>query len=99
MQKNKYDISPLSVASELSSFEMVQYLLNHEANVNTIIYPIMSAIKSNIDAYKKVKILIDHGANLHINVLGETPLQYAIRKNKRDIVQLIYEEKLKEQQK
>ena len=74
-----YNLTPLIYASSIGNLEVVQWLIDHGANVNT---PTVTGETALMLAYKYVGILeylLNHGANVDDrDSTGRTPLMYAV---------------------
>ncbi len=99
------DGTPLIVAAGKGNLEMVKFLFEKGANVNTKskddITPIMAAVLGDEKEAAKqevVKFLLDKGADLNVrfivNGFGVTPLMMAIQQKESQIVKLILSQKV-----
>ncbi|ORY77451.1 ankyrin, partial [Neocallimastix californiae] len=94
--KTSYGISPLVTAIYENNDILVEYLLNHGANVNEKSEddgtPLHYAIAIlTLNKYKSVNIvnnIIESGANLNIkNISGNTPLLLAIKVGDMELIE------------
>lgn len=84
--------TPLMLATSLSSGEIVEVLLNSEAEVNAIADGGITAllIAAGNNRQKIVKLLLAHGADPNIkDQTGATPLDYARRAGHEDVVKML----------
>lgn len=78
-QKYTKENTPLTAAIELNNLEMVKFLVEHGANVNTNkISPLLTATYIGNRTLDIVKFLVEHGADVNVrNKDGDTPLYNA----------------------
>ncbi|MDN5247474.1 MAG: ankyrin repeat domain-containing protein [Candidatus Cardinium sp.] len=95
-QKAIINSTDLYTATSNSSFEMLSFLLRHDANKSANMKaflennPLFIAVKNNKDDI--VSLLLKHGANKSINMKtysGKTPLHKAVKNNNMYIIRLL----------
>lgn len=92
--KGEYDSTPLLVACGKQQLEVVQFLIEKGANINSRmkfgVSVLCAAIDKDVKCYRLVKLLIDQGIDLNVREGDyETPLQSAVRNNNCAVVKLL----------
>jgi hypothetical protein len=91
LQDDRYEETPLHMAAQRDYIQVVQWLVEHGADVNATAYngftPLHLTTNGTI-----ARILIEHGANLdQVDNLGNTPLQSAAFQGCDEVVEAILE--------
>lgn len=86
---NAFGVTPLMLVSKTGNESMINLLIKHGANVNSIdlngMSPLFHAIKAN--HVHLIKVLKQHGADLNIqDEYGFTPLLFCIQKWKQEAI-------------
>lgn len=101
--KNSFDTTPIQSAIQQSNSDLVKLLLENKADIQQVNKYGNSLLHLAVEANNLyiAKLLINHTVNIDVdvkNLLGNTPIQSAIKKSKSDLVQLLLESKADIQQ-
>jgi len=90
-QDEHYYKTPLHIAADLGYVSITEWLLQHGADVNAKAYNDFSPLHLS-ESGTIARILIEHGADLdQVDSLGNTPLQKAAMRDKKEIIEAILE--------
>jgi len=93
--QDELDFTPLHLASSKGHIEIVEFLLNHGADMELEIFdgetPLMLAAQhARHRRYETIKTLLEHGAKVnHKDEVGRTALHYAAMNSGMDVMNLL----------